>query len=263
MKRLPISPMRSNWSRNKSLIILPAVRFTRRRATRERRKTTSPRPRQIRLKAVLEERGLAKTPASKAAIDSVGKRIHEEVKRLEYSDAVAQELLAMVRDWNLAALEQKLAAAKDEQRRGRLSKDKLAQAERESAETLCQEIAAVVRHKEVRELDEVIRGKSACCMGLALLFNVLGRSIGLDVQGLDVPITVVGRLIDDRGAYGVPDPSGGWTSGDHRRYRKSGRRGFGLQAFLVCRDLPRERQLLGTQGRSQSVGPAPTRAAAG
>ncbi len=156
--------------------------------------------RQLALKAVLEEKGLAKRPASKAAVAAVEQHIHAEVKRLEYSAAVAQELVAMTRDWNLAALEQKLAAAKAGQRQGKLSKEKLSQAEQEIAETLCREIAAVVRGKETSfELDEVIRDRSASCVGFALVFNVLGRSIGLDVQGLDVPITAAGRSIDDHG----------------------------------------------------------------
>ncbi len=156
--------------------------------------------RQLGLKSVLEERGLAKTPVPQAAIDSVRTHVREEVKRLEYSEAVAQELLAMVHDWNLAALEQKLAAARDEQRRGKLSKDKLAQAEREIAESLCREIEAVVRYKkEVFELDEAIRSKSGCCVSYALMFDVLGRSIGLDVQGLDVPVVASGHTVDDQG----------------------------------------------------------------
>ncbi len=156
--------------------------------------------RQLRLKAVLEERGLAKAAASRETIDSVEQHIVKEVKRLEYSDAVAQELLAMVRDWHLADLERKLAAAKDQQRQGKLSKDGLSKTELEIAETLCQEVAAILRASDnVHELDEVIRGKCACCMGDALMCNILGRSIGLDVQGLDVPIMASGQTVDDRG----------------------------------------------------------------
>ena len=156
--------------------------------------------RRLGLAAVLEKRGLAKATASKKAIDSVEHHIHEEVKRLEYPDAVAQELVAMTRDWNLAAMAQKLAAAKDQQRQGKLFQDEFSQAERASAETLCQEIRAVVRpNDDGRELDAVIRGRSACCMGAALVFNVLGRSIGLDVQGLDIPITASGQTTDDCG----------------------------------------------------------------
>ena len=32
-----------------------------------------------------------------------------------------------------------------------------------------------------------------------LMFNVLGRSIGLDVQGLDVPISAYGQTVDNTG----------------------------------------------------------------
>ena len=155
---------------------------------------------QLQLKALLDEKGLAKNPVSKATIESVEQHIHAEVTRLRYSDTVAQELVVMVRDWNLAALAEQLAAARDQQRQSKLSQDQLAEAERNIAEIACQEIAAVVRYKEqVGELDDAIRSKCACCMGYALMFNVLGRSIGLDVQGLDVPITNSGPTIDDGG----------------------------------------------------------------
>ena len=152
------------------------------------------------LKAVLEKHGLDKLPASKKAIASVELRIHEEVKTLEYSDAVAQDLVAMTRGWNLAVLQEKLAAAKDQHGRGKLSADKLAETERDAAETLSQEIWAVVRYKEKGfELDEAIRSKSGCCVSYALMFSILGRSIGLDVQGLDVPIAVGAPPIDGSG----------------------------------------------------------------
>ena len=154
---------------------------------------------QLQLKAVMEDRGLARPPASKAAIDSTEKRIRKEVKRLEYPAAVAQELVAMTRDWNLATLERKLAAAKHQRHRGKPCQDKLSQAQQEIAETLSQELAAVVHFKDdVFELDEAVQGKRACCMGVALMFTVLGRSIGLDVQAIDVPITAGGPTIDAR-----------------------------------------------------------------
>ena len=41
---------------------------------------------------------------------------------MEYSDAVAQQLVAMVRDWNLATLEQNLVAAKGRQKKAKLPK---------------------------------------------------------------------------------------------------------------------------------------------
>ncbi len=76
----------------------------------------------------------------------------------------------------------------------------LLQAELEVAETLCQEIDAVLRYKDNGfELDEAIRRKSACCAGYAIMLTVLGRSVGLNIQGLDVPITADGPNFKDQG----------------------------------------------------------------
>jgi tetratricopeptide (TPR) repeat protein len=151
---------------------------------------------QLRLQTVLSKSGLAKAQASPNTLRRVETRIHEEVKQLEYADAVADELAAMVRPWNLAALAEKLNAAMDKGRRGMISKDERAGAEREVADLLCQEICVVVRGKEARELDEVIRSRSACCVGYALVFDVLGRAIGLEVQGLEVPLSACGNTVD-------------------------------------------------------------------
>ena len=219
---------------------------------------------QLRLRAVLGKRGLPELPASQAAVKAVEKRIHAEVKLLEYPDAVAAELVAMVRDWDLAALQQKLASAKDRQRHHKLSKEQLSRTERDSAETLCQEIEAVVRPADdVRELDDVVRSKSACCMGHALLFDVLGRSIGLDAEVLDIPVMACGQSIDDQGHMAclvrladgqaaIADVTGDLggevlISGPFRFAETYGEKG----SYWELKDA------------AQSVGPAPARSAAG
>jgi tetratricopeptide (TPR) repeat protein len=138
--------------------------------------------------------------AFKSPDEPVEQGIRREVRRLEYSDSVAERLVTMVRDWKLGAEAGKLAAAAEEHQSGKLSQDQLAAAQRATAGVLCREIAAVVRGKDdVRELDQVIRSKRACCVGYALLFHVLGRAVGLDVQGLEVPAIARGRTVDARG----------------------------------------------------------------
>jgi len=158
--------------------------------------------RKLALNLVLEKNGLANKPVCKTGADSVEKRIHEKVAKLEYSDAVARDLVAMVRDWKLGVLQQRLVLAQNELRMGRLTRDRVSQTERDIGEAVCQEIAASLRYKEaVCGLDEVTRAKCACCVGFSLAFDVLGRSIGLEVQGLDVPITGEGPVTDDQGHW--------------------------------------------------------------
>ena len=75
-------------------------------------------------------------------------------------------------------------------RKGNL--DKAVTVEQEVAETLARLIAAVILPDDDlskgHELTDVIHDKTGCCQGDALLYFVLGNSIGLSVRGLEVRV---------------------------------------------------------------------------
>ena len=149
--------------------------------------------RRIGLESLLHELNLP--PAREqpqASVEALEKRIKDQVKRLEYNDEVAGGVVTLVRDWNLIALSQKLAAARKSHEQGKLSQQQLVTVEQEVAETLARLIAAVILPDDDlskgHELTDVVHDKTGCCQGDSLLYFVLGNSIGLSVRGLDVRI---------------------------------------------------------------------------
>jgi tetratricopeptide (TPR) repeat protein len=114
----------------------------------------------------------------------IAKDIEREVGCLGYSHPVAQEFVDMVREWDLAAMNQQLAQTRADHRDGRLSKDQMAQVEKDSARTLIgrirQEIAP--SWKDDFDLADVLNFRMANCLGNSQLFWILGNSLGLKVQ---------------------------------------------------------------------------------
>jgi tetratricopeptide (TPR) repeat protein len=147
--------------------------------------------RRCRLEALLHELGLASAQElPNADLQELERRIEEQVKSLKYDDKVARDVAMLVRNWDLVALSRKLATARMNHQRGQLSLPQLVAIERDVAETLARIIESVILPDDApdkgHELTDVIYDKSGCCQGMALLYNVLGNSIGLRVGGLEV-----------------------------------------------------------------------------
>ena len=131
--------------------------------------------------------------SARAALE---RRIREQVKALKYDDRAADDCAALVRDWNLIALSQKLVAARRDREGSKLTPPEVAAIQQDVAKTLARLIEAVILPVDDMEkghdLAEVLRDKAACCQGDALLYYVLGNAIGLSVEGLDVTFVAGG-----------------------------------------------------------------------
>jgi tetratricopeptide (TPR) repeat protein len=114
----------------------------------------------------------------------IAKNIEREVGYLGYSHPVAQEFVGMVREWDLATMNQRLAQTRADHRDGRLSKDQITQVEKDSARALIgrirQEIAP--SWKDDFDLADVLQNRMATCVGNSQLFWILGNSFGLSVK---------------------------------------------------------------------------------
>ena len=217
--------------------------------------------RQLRLAALLRE--LDRPPASKqpkAAVHALEKRIREQVKALEYNDDVARGVVTLVRDWDLVVLSQQLCAAREEQERGKLPKDQLANVEQKVAEQVARIINTVILYDNEKlsshELSGIADDKKGCCQGMAMLYFVLGRALGLRVQGLAVDATPELTSPDgsshaaclvtlSNGDVIMVDPTGGLTRPPI----------VGIQSVSIRCPFPSAWQLLGIEGQVQSARP--------
>ncbi len=160
--------------------------------------------RQLRFAAL--QRELHLPPASKqpkAAAAALEKRIKQEVRSLEYGDDVAQGVVTLVRDWDLVALVQQLDVARQRHEHGKLPADQLASVEQKVAEQTARIVNAVVLYdnekESTHELTGVVADRKACCQGIAMLYFVLGRALGLRVEGLIVDVLADGPPPDGEG----------------------------------------------------------------
>ena len=155
--------------------------------------------------AVLQ-RELDLTPENKEgpAIDnSLELRIRHQVESLGYGDSVQRSAVALVRSWNLTALEHQLDAAMSDYKHQKLSAAKRMEVQQKVAENLARMINTVIwpiDHKTGgHELTEVVQDRIGCCQGVGLLYYVLGNAIGLSVEGLDVELMADGPSPDGIG----------------------------------------------------------------
>jgi tetratricopeptide (TPR) repeat protein len=139
------------------------------------------------------------TSSSPQDFDALAKHITREVTALGYSDKVAQGFVEMVRDWDIAAVRQKLVQAREDRRSGKLSKDQVAQVEKDAAETLSRKI-----HNEFGsswdncDVADVIKDRRANCLGVSQLFFVLGNSLELPVKVVVVSEPARGHYPSER-----------------------------------------------------------------
>lgn len=115
--------------------------------------------------------------------------IERAVKKLQYSDAVAQDLTGMVGDWKdeqgrpaLAVLNEKLAEARQACTEGRISKSQLAKTEEHMIMRLGRIIRREIAYKgDCFDLSDVVESEVANCFGFSQLLYVLGTSTRLSV----------------------------------------------------------------------------------
>jgi len=126
--------------------------------------------------------------ASNAGVD-FEKKIYQLVKDLEYSDQVAQDFVRMVRPWKCDVLYQKLSQAAEDIKQKKISWTQYAQVEEEIINRLAQTIRkeiTVDKNLKCFDLALVVKEKKAQCLGYSQLFYILGNSMGLTIQVIDV-----------------------------------------------------------------------------
>jgi tetratricopeptide (TPR) repeat protein len=139
--------------------------------------------------------------ASNTSVD-LEKNIYQSVKDLEYSDQVAQDFVLMVRPWKCDVLYQKISQATQDVKQKKISWAQYAQVEEEVvnqlAQTIKKEIAPADTNVESNwkyfDLALVVKDKKAHCFGYTQLFYILGNSMGLTIQAIDVVERSNGQL---------------------------------------------------------------------
>lgn len=129
-------------------------------------------------------------------------QVKQLVKELEYSDKVAEDFVQMVSSWRdaqgrpvLTSWEQRLNQTEDEYKQGRISKDQLAKVEENITRELSQRIQKEISFNEkFFDLIDVIKNKQAQCLSYSQLVYILGNSIGLSVEAIDVEKPMTGAL---------------------------------------------------------------------
>jgi len=140
-------------------------------------------------------RGPIKVSAySSAEISVLSEQIKQLVKSLEYSDKVADHFAQMVIDWEdaqgrpvLITWKEKLANAKQECKKGKISKNHVVKIEESVIRELCHRIKKQFSYEEdTFVLDDVIQNQHANCLGYSQLIYIAGNAVGLSVRVIDV-----------------------------------------------------------------------------
>jgi tetratricopeptide (TPR) repeat protein len=142
------------------------------------------------------------SPSASNTAGDLEKKIYQSVKDFEYSDQVASDFVAMIHPWKCDVLYQKLSQAAEDVKQNKISRDQYAQVEEETvnqlAQTIKKEIAPADTNVESNwkyfDLALVIKEKKAHCLGYTQLFYILGNSMGLAIQAIDVVELSKGHL---------------------------------------------------------------------
>jgi len=151
-----------------------------------------------------EEPQASASPSAANTVDDFEKKIYQSVKDLEYSDQVASDFVKMIGPWKCDLLQQKLSQAAEDVKQGKISRDQYAQVEKEVvnqlAQTIKKEIAPANTNLESNwkyfDLALAVKDKKAHCVAYTQLFYILGNSIGLAVQAVDVLERSQGQMPD-------------------------------------------------------------------
>jgi tetratricopeptide (TPR) repeat protein len=128
-------------------------------------------------------------------------QIKQLVKGLEYSDKVAEDFVQMISNWRdaqgrpvLTSWKQRLNQTEDEYKQGKISKEQLAKVEENITRELSQRIQKEISYNiKFFDLVDVIKHRQAQCISYSQLVYILGNSVGLSVEAIDVgkPITSI------------------------------------------------------------------------
>ena len=126
------------------------------------------------------------------ASNTVAAEIEKSVTELGYPQAVAQDLVGLVRDWKCEEWQQAIGQARQTYQQKRISPDDLVQVEQAVIQGLYQTIGREIAPcSEVESanhfyLSKVVKDKTAGCLGYSQLVYVLGISVGLRVTAIGV-----------------------------------------------------------------------------
>lgn len=146
----------------------------------------------------------AKTLARAATdVDALHRRIRQVVTELEYSEAVAEDFVAMVTRWRtpqgqpvLAVLRRMLVRSREACRQGQISTGQLAKTEQKVVAALGHNIKNEIAYRrDYFDLTNIIRDEQANCFGYSQLFCILGNSIGLSVSAMNVTPDHVANIV--------------------------------------------------------------------
>lgn len=134
-------------------------------------------------------------------------QIKQLVKGLEYSDKVAEDFVQMVSGWRdaqgrpvLTSWKQRLNQTEDEYKQGKISKEQLAKVEENITRELSQRIQKEIScNIKFFDLVDVIKHRQAQCIGYSQLVYILGNSIGLSVEAIDVEEPMIGAFLPEVG----------------------------------------------------------------
>ncbi len=123
-------------------------------------------------------------------------RIKRYVRQLEYSDQVADDFIKLVNGWKnekntpaLRAWQQALEEAKQKCAKGEITQANLARAEEIVIQELGQKIRKEFAHNdEAFELASALSTQQAQCVSRSMMVYILGNSLGLLVEGVDVDL---------------------------------------------------------------------------
>ncbi|MGA2062516.1 MAG: tetratricopeptide repeat protein [Thermoguttaceae bacterium] len=147
------------------------------------------------------------TLSTSNAADNLEKKIYQSVKDFEYSDQVASDFVKMIQPWKCDVLYQKLCQAAEDVKQEKISWDQYAQVEEEAVNQLAQTIKKEIAPADTKvesnwkyfDLAIVVKDKKAHCLGYTQLFYILGNSMGLAIQAVDVLERSKGQLPDRMG----------------------------------------------------------------
>ncbi len=131
------------------------------------------------------------------------RQIRQMVTELEYSEAVIDDFITMVNNWEnpqgqdvLTTWKIMIVGAQESHRKGRISGTQLAYIEERSIEALAQHIRKeIIFRKDYFDLADIIKDRYANCFGYSQLFYILGNSIDLSVSVMNVTSDHVANIV--------------------------------------------------------------------
>jgi tetratricopeptide (TPR) repeat protein len=130
-------------------------------------------------------------------------QIIQLLKGLEYSNKVAEDFVRMISDWRdsqgklvFISWKQRLNQIEVEYKLGKISKDQFAKVEENVTRELSQRIQKEISYNiKFSDLADVIKHRQAQCVSYSQLVYILGNSVGLSFEVIDVEKPFNGVLI--------------------------------------------------------------------